>query len=192
MRSKHLIPIAVLAFAAACSDNTATNPTSPGGPLFAVAPGTFTDPNALTVNTPSGGHLQSGTIQCVVHEDLSITCNSYEVAGVGNANAQANLVIGFSATVDCTNNGGKLVPVKASTQAAPITTGQLEPKNGRLAVPALSSGAAPSDAAFEAAATCPNGNWTKSVRDGTTTIESFTYTLTFAGFTSPAVTITGS
>src|SRR5206468_4849203 len=108
----------------ACSDNTATNPTAPGGPLFAVAPGTFSDPSALTVNTPSGGHLQSGSIQCVVHEDLSITCNSYEVAGIGNSNAQANLILSFSATVDCTNNGGKLVPVKASTQTAPITTGQ--------------------------------------------------------------------
>jgi hypothetical protein len=192
MRSSKLIPIAVLAFAAACSDNTATNPTSPGGPLFAVAPGTFTDPNALTVNTPSGGHLQSGSIQCVVHEDLSITCDSYEVAGIGNSNAQADLVLSFSATVDCTNKGTKLVPVKATTQTAPISTGQLEPKNGRLTVPELSSGAAPSDADFTANATCPNPNWTKSVREGTTAIESFTYTLTFAGFTEAAVTITGS
>jgi len=192
MRPSKLIPIAVLAFAAACSDNTATNPTSPGGPLFAITPGTFSDANALTVNTPSGGHLQSGSIQCVVHEDLSITCDSYEVAGIGNLNAQADLVISFSATVDCTNHGGKLVPVKASTQTAPISTGQLEPKNGRLTVPELSSGAAPADEDFEAAAICPNGNWTKSVRSETTELESFTYTLTFAGFTEAAVTIAGS
>ena len=191
MKSTRFIPIAALAFAVACSD-TATSPTSVGRPLFAVAPGAFSDPNALSTNTPSGGHLQTGTIQCVVNEALSITCSSYEVSGIGNANAEATLSLTFEATVDCTNKGGKLVPVKASTQTAPISTGEIEPKNGRLEVPALISGAAPSDASFTAAATCPNGNWTKSVRDGTTEITGFLYELTFDGFTDPAVTIAGS
>jgi hypothetical protein len=195
MRVNRLIPVAGLAFAVACSD-TATSPTSltpVGGPLFALTAGqTFTDANALTTNTPSGGHLQTGTIQCVVNLNLSITCSSYEVAGIGNANAQADLALSYSATVDCRNHGGKVVPVKASAQTAPISTGQLEPKNGKLTVPQLSSGAAPSDGAFTANATCPNGNWTKEVQEGTITLSSFTYTLTFAGFTAAAVTITGS
>ena len=49
----------------------------------------------------------------------------------------------------------------------------------------------PTDAAFEANATCPNGNWTKETLHSTITLSSFTYTLTFAGFTSPYITITG-
>jgi hypothetical protein len=44
---------------------------------------------------------------------------------------------------------------------------------------------------FEAAATCPNGNWTKSLAGGSITLSSFTYTLTFAGFTGAYITITG-
>jgi hypothetical protein len=191
MRVRNLIPIAVLALAVACSDD-ATSPTPVGRPLFVVSPGTFTDVNALSTNTPSGGHLQTGSIQCVVHENLSITCNSYEVAGIGGANAEATLSLTYTATVDCTNKGGNLVPVKASTQTAPISTGDIEPKNGRLTVPALSSGAAPSNTSFTAAATCPNGNWTKSVRSGTVQISGFLYELTFEGFEDPAVTIAGS
>jgi hypothetical protein len=97
----------------------------------------------------------------------------------------------YSATVDCTNKGGNLVPVKSSAQTAPTTTGSLSPKNGRLSVPALTSGPVPTDATFIANATCPNGNWTKSVAPGTITLSSFTYTLHFTGFTGDYITITG-
>ena len=44
---------------------------------------------------------------------------------------------------------------------------------------------------FDAPQVCPNPNWTPSIRPGTLTLDSFTYTLTFAGFTSPYITITG-
>jgi hypothetical protein len=138
---------------------------------------------------PSGTHVQTGTPGCVVN-GLTVTCASYELAGVGNTNATATLSATYSATVDCTNKGGKLVPVKSSVQPADSSTGALEPKNGRLLVPALSGPEAPSDAAFEAAAVCPNGNWTKSVAPGDPTLESWVYTLTFAGFNSPYITIT--
>jgi hypothetical protein len=138
---------------------------------------------------PSGTHVQTGTPDCT-QSGNTVTCNSYELAGVGNTNATATLSATYSATVDCTNKGGKLVPVKSTVQSAPSTTGQLEPKNGRLTVPALSGPGAPSDAAFLAAATCPNGNWTKSLASGSPTLESWTYTLTFAGFTDPYITIT--
>jgi hypothetical protein len=43
---------------------------------------------------------------------------------------------------------------------------------------------------FGAPQVCPNPNWTPSIRTGTLTLESFTYTLTFAGFASPYITIT--
>ena len=138
---------------------------------------------------PSGTHVQAGTPTCTVSGN-TVSCSSYELAGVGNANATATLSATFSATVDCTNNGGKLVPVKSTVQSAPSTTGQLEPKNGRLAVPALSGPGAPSAASFLAAATCPNGNWTKSLAGGSPTLVSWTYTLTFAGFSGSYITIT--
>ena len=148
---------------------------------------------ATTINpaaAPTGTHLQRGTIGCSVTNDV-VTCTSYELAGVGNANAQATLTATYSATVQCRNRGGQIVEVKSQTTTAPTTSGQLEPKNGRLVVPALSSGPVPTDEAFEANATCPNGNWTRETLGSSITVSSFTYTLTFAGFSSPYITITG-
>jgi hypothetical protein len=143
-------------------------------------------------NAPTGTHLQSGTIGCTVNSStLLVTCSSFQLNGVGNSNATGSLAATYSATVDCTNNGGKLVPVKSTAQSSPTSTGSLSPKNGSLIVPQLTSGPVPTAADFEAAATCPNGNWTKSVEGGTITLASFTYTLTFAGFSGPYITITG-
>jgi hypothetical protein len=197
MRSAYFIPIAALALAAAACSDTTTSPTSPGRPLFNVVAGTFgtgdltnTSPAAL----PSGGHLQSGTIFCVVAVDLSITCSSsgpYTINGIGNTNATASLSATYSATVDCTNHGGNLVEVKSQVTNAPLSSGTLRAKNGSLTVPQLTA-QTPTDAAFKAAATCPNGNWTKSVASGTPTLVSFEYTLLFAGFSSPTVDIFSS
>lgn len=140
---------------------------------------------------PTGTHLQTGTIGCSVDASGLVTCSAYELAGVGNANATGSLVTTYTATVTCTNNGGHLVPVQGSVQTAAATTGSLSPENGRLAVPALTSSPVPTAAEFEAAATCPNGNWTKATDTSTITLSSFTYTLTFDGFTSPYILITG-
>jgi hypothetical protein len=197
MRSKHLIPIAVLAFAAACSD-TATSPNSVGRPLFAISPGA-TFGNVTTLNaggTPSGGHIQTGApVFCLVNSDLSVTCSgsaAYEISGIGNTNGNATLSASYSATVDCTNKGGNLVEVKSQPQTAPTSTGSLRAKNGRLTVPQIST-STPTQQQFFAAATCPNGNWTKSLAGGSVTLESFTYTLTFVGFeATPAISIAGS
>jgi hypothetical protein len=143
-------------------------------------------------NAPTGTHLQTGTIGCSVDSStLLVTCSTFELAGVGGANATGSLATTYSATVDCTNKGGNLVPVKSTVQTAPTTTGSLSPKNGRLSVPSLSSAPVPTAADFEAAATCPNGNWTKSLAGGSITLSSFTYTLTFDGFTGAYITITG-
>ena len=195
MRSKHLIPIAALAFAAACSD-TATSPTSVGKPMFAVSEGTFGNVTTLNAGgTPSGGHIQSGgPITCVVASDLSVTCSgsgSYQINGIGNTNGNASLSATYSATVDCTNKGGNLVEVKSQASSAPASTGTLRAKNGSITVPQIST-STPSNSAFFAQATCPNGNWTKSLAGGSATLESFTYTLTFVGFSTPAISIAGS
>jgi len=120
-----------------------------------------------------------------------VTCTSYQLNGVGNSNATGALDTTYSATVNCTNHGGMLVPVKSSVQTAPTSTGSLSSKNGSLIVPSLNSGPVPTAADFFAAAKCPNGNWTKSLQSGSITLSSFTYTLTFAGFTGPFIAITG-
>ena len=192
MRSIHLIPLAVLAFAAACSD-TATSPTSVGGPLFAVSPGDVG--NVTTLNaagTASGAHIQSGApIFCTVASDLSVTCSGpgdYQINGVGNTNATASLDATYEATVDCTNKGGNLVEVKSQAAGAGATDLTLKSKNGHLTVTQITA-SRPTDAAFTAAATCPNGNWRKSLAPGDPTLVSFTYTLTFAGFSTPAISI---
>jgi hypothetical protein len=192
MRVNRLIPVAVLAFAAACSD-TATSPTSVGKLAFAVSPGTFG--NVTTLNaagTPSGGHIQSGApIFCTVDANLVVTCSgngNYQINGIGNTNATADLDATYEATVDCTNRGGNLVEVKSQATGAGATDQTFKSKNGSLTVTPISA-QTPADAAFEASATCPNGNWRKSVAPGEPTLVSFTYTLTFAGLSTPAVSI---
>jgi hypothetical protein len=143
-------------------------------------------------NAPTGTHLQTGTIGCSVDPATQlVTCSTFELAGVGNTNATGALDTTYSATVQCRNHGGQIVEVKSSVQTAPVTTGSLSPKNGRLSVPSLTSSPVPTAADFEAQATCPNGNWTKELLNGSITLSSFTYTLTFAGFAGAYITITG-
>jgi hypothetical protein len=60
-------------------------------------------------------------------------------------------------------------------------------KNGRLIVPGQTA-TGTSSAQFLADFSCPNPNWTPEV---TATAISFVYTLTFDGFTQPAIIITG-
>jgi hypothetical protein len=144
-------------------------------------------------NAPSGTHLQSGTIGCSVDATtLLVTCSSFQLNGVGGADARGSLAATYTATVNCTNHGGQLVPVKSTAQASPTSTGSLSPQNGHLTVPSLSSGPVPTPAQFLAAATCPNGNWTKSLQNGTIALQSFTYTVSFKGFSGPYITITGN
>jgi len=150
---------------------------------------------ATTINpaaAPTGTHLQSDTISCTADPTtLLVTCSTYELAGVGNTNATASLFATYTATVQCRNHGGQIVEVKSQVEGAAVTTGSLSPKNGRLSVPSLTSSPVPTAAQFEAQATCPNGNWTKETLTGTIALSGFTYTLTFAGFSTPYITITG-
>jgi len=194
MQYARFVPIAMLAFAVACSD-TATSPTSVGGPLFAVSAGTFGEVTTLNAaGAPGGGHIQTGgPVSCIVNAQLVVTCDdaAYEISGIGNTNANATLSASYSATVDCTNKGGNLVEVKSTAQSAPVSSGPIpSSKNGSLVVQPIST-SGPSTATLLAAATCPNGNWTKSLADDPI-LESFTYTLTFVGFSTPAISIAGS
>jgi long-subunit fatty acid transport protein len=139
---------------------------------------------------PQGTHVQTGTPSCsFVTGTQNVTCSSFELAGVGNTDATATLSATYTATVDCRNRGGNVVESHAGTFTATSSSGELSPVNGRLTVPSLTV-TAPSEADFLAQQTCPNPNWTKEIREGTTiTLVSSVYTVTFEGFTGAYITI---
>jgi hypothetical protein len=138
-------------------------------------------------NAPSGTHLQSGAIGCTVGTDgLSVSCSAFELAGVGHTNAVVSLTATYSAIIDCRNHGGNIVESHETTFAATNEATLTPGRNGRLRVGTRSVG--PDLALGEP---CPNPNWTPEFHPGTLTLDSFTYTLTFAGFTEAYITITG-
>jgi hypothetical protein len=140
-------------------------------------------------NAPSGAHFKGAARPSCSINGTTVTCSSYQIAGVGNTNADATLQVNYTATVDCRNHGGKIVPVKSSVQGAQTSTGDLAPRNGVLVVPQLSDATPPKAEQFLNQATCPNGNWTKELQGGTIRVSGFTYTLTFVGFNDPVVEI---
>jgi hypothetical protein len=150
--------------------------------LAQVAPGTY--PGVVnSANAPGSSHLASGSIQCVVDADLNVNCSPYVLGGVGNTNAAVSLTASYSATIDCTNKGGNLVESHTSSFTDSSTATVASTRNGQLSVPSQSA------SPFSAPQVCPNPNWTPSIRSGTLELESFTYSLTFAGFSAPAVLI---
>jgi hypothetical protein len=137
---------------------------------------------------PTGTHLQTGTIGCTVGSDLSVTCSSFELAGVGHTNADVSLDANYTATVDCFNKGvNPQNPVESHTTSftASDSFTATSTKNGRLSV--RSATASPGSVTQ----VCPNPNWTPVIRPGTLTLVSFTYTVTFDGFSGAYITITG-
>ena len=151
-----------------------------------VAPGTYvpTADSFNSANAPGSSNLKSGTPQCVVNDERDVDCSAYVLGGVGNTNADVSLTATYSATIDCTNHGGNLVESHTSTFSDSSEATVVSSRNGQLRVPAQSV------SGFGAPQVCPNPNWTPTIRGGTLTLESFTYTLTFAGFASPYITIT--
>ena len=142
-------------------------------------------------NAPNGTHFKSGTAGCTV-TSTGVSCTGFTLAGVGNTNATAELDATYTATVVCVNNGNNTSDGQHqgsfSSSTGPVP---LHPtKNGNLPVPSLSL-TAPTADDFLAQQTCPNPNWTPTLGPGGITLSSFTYTLTFAGFSDPYITITG-
>jgi hypothetical protein len=154
----------------------------------AVAPGTYT-PTADSfnaANAPGSSHLASGSPSCTVNADLSINCSPYVLGGVGHTNATVSLVASYSAIIDCFNPGtnpNNPIESHTATFSASSTATVASTRNGQLRVPAQSV------SPFSAPQVCPNPNWTPQIRPGSLTLNSFTYTLTFAGFSSPYITI---
>jgi|SRR5215207_10033812 len=141
-------------------------------------------------NAPQGAHFAQGQAApvCTLN-GLTVTCTGTEIAGVGNTNATVNLAVTSTFTGVCHNPGvnSKIVEPFTETETTTTTSVITSTKNGRLIVPAQSATGVSSEA-FLADFTCPNPNWTAEV---TGTSISFVYTLTFAGFTEPAITVTG-
>jgi hypothetical protein len=156
--------------------------------LATVAPGTYS-PTINPANAPSGTHLQTGTISCTVNADRSVSCTTFELAGVGNTNATVSLVANYTAIVDCFNPGtnpNNPIESHTTTFTASSTITVSSTKNGRLTVPSRS--VSPSSVTQ----VCPNPNWTPVIRPGTLQLTSFSYTVTFAGFTAPYITISAT
>ena len=155
--------------------------------LMASASSAAVTTNINPANAPSGTHLQSGAIGCTVGTDnLTVSCTTFQLSGVGNTNADLVLSANYSAVVDCRNPGGNIVESHETTFSDTSEATVTSSKNGRMTVPPQSVGP---DLAL--AEPCPNPNWTPEFHPGTLQLDSFTYTLTFAGRTAPYITITG-
>ena len=154
----------------------------------AVAPGTYgPDPGSFnSANAPGSSHLTSGSPSCTVNADLSINCSAYVLGGVGHTNANVALTASYTAIVDCFNAGtNKNNPVEShQTSFSPTSRATVtSSKNGQLSVLTRSVNFTGTPIG------CPNDNWTPTIRPGSQTLLSFSYTLTFAGFTSAYITI---
>ena len=165
----------------ACSDPI-TDPITGPAPRPAVV--TTID----AANAKSGTHLQTGTIGCTVGADLSVSCTGFELAGVGHTNADVVLRADYTATVDCYNPGvnpNNPIESHETSFSAERAFNVQSTKNGRMLVPATSVDP------NAVAQGCPNPNWTPTIREGTLALTSFSYSLTFAGYTDPYILVTG-
>jgi hypothetical protein len=141
-------------------------------------------------NAPQGAHFARGEAAPVCTlSGLTVTCTGTAIQGVGNTNATVSLAVTSTFTGVCHNPGVNSKVVEPFTESeTTTTTAQIFPnRNGELRVPAQTA-TGTSSAEFLATFTCPNANWTPEV---TGTAISFVYTLTFAGFSAPVITVTG-
>ena len=129
------------------------------------------NPHVVT-GFPEPGCIVTGT---------TVDCTSTELAGVGNNNAVVTLSATYSGTVECNNPGenpNNPIEVHETTFDVVSSSGIIEPKNGRLVIPALS--ASPRGLTPEEEATlCPNPNWEADLLEETIQLVSFTYTIDF-------------
>jgi hypothetical protein len=156
--------------------------------LLGFTPGAFAVTNFD--NAPQGAHYAKGFSEpvCTV-SGTTVTCTGTQIEGVGNTNARVVLTVTSTISGVCHNPGtnSKVVEPFSRSVTSTSSSNLTSTKNGRLVVPAQTT-TGTSTADFLATFTCPNPNWTPEV---TSNVISFEYTLTFAGFTEPAIRITG-
>ena len=139
-------------------------------------------------NAPSGAHYATGSAEPVCTlTGLTVSCTGTTIGGVGNTNATVTLAVTSTFTGTCTNRGGHLVEPFTEQETTTTSTVVTSTRNGQLIVPAQTATGVSSEQ-FLASFECPNPNWTPAV---TGTAISYRYSLTFAGFTEPAITVTG-
>ena len=141
-------------------------------------------------NAPQGAHFAKGAGEpvCTV-TGTTVTCTDTRIEGVGNTNATVELSVTSTISGVCHNPGVNSKVVEPFSESVTESTSSelTSTRNGRLLVPAqTTTGVSTED--FLADFTCPNENWDPEV---TSNVLSFEYTLTFAGFTEPAIRITG-
>jgi hypothetical protein len=143
-------------------------------------------------NAPGGAHYRQGSVEpvCTINpDDNSVSCTGTTIGGVGNTNADLNLITTVSANLTCTNKGGNVVEPHSGTFSDSVDADLTPNRNGQIVVGAVETDPI-TDADILRDFTCPNGkNWTDAIAGTPTT--SFSYTLTFDGFTEPAIEITG-
>lgn len=142
-------------------------------------------------NAPSGAHYANGYSEpdCTFNAaTATLSCTGTQIAGVGNTNATLTATVTSSFTGVCHNPGNyNVVTPFTRTSSASQSTPLYPSKNGRLVVPAVTVDGT-SSSEFLATFSCPNPNWTAEVSNATIT---WSYTLTFAGFSDPAISISG-
>jgi hypothetical protein len=111
MRFTRFAPVALLALALACSDNSANNPVETGGPEFASA------------------HF-IGTASCT-QSGSDLLCN-FKVSGLGNIST-ATVVVTAPFSCTKTNGGEQFVQpgglASGSQQNVPVSNGQITETN---------------------------------------------------------------
>jgi len=141
-------------------------------------------------NAPQGAHFArgAGAPVCTV-TGTTVNCTGTAIEGVGNTNATVELAVTSTVSGVCHNPGTNSKVVEPFSKSVTTTTSSelTSTRNGRLVVPAQTT-VGTSTADFLATFKCPNPNWRPEV---TSNVLSFEYTLTFAGFTAPAIRITG-
>ena len=137
-------------------------------------------------NAPNGAHYANGYGEPTCQLNGStVNCTGTAIAGVGNTNAVVNLSVTSVFSGKCHNPGtNKKIVEPFSRAETSSTSAQLTPsKNGRLVVPAQEA-TGTSSQEFLDGFSCPNPNWTPEL---TGVVISWSYTLTFAGFSEPAI-----
>ena len=115
-----------------------------------------------------GVHIQGPAPTCSV-SGSTVTCSSFQIAGLGNTAATAELQITGTFSTQCTNPGGNVAPgqnSQASGTSGPVSIST--DKNGKATVPSLSATAQP-PSQTQLNALCSNPQWTGSVTGFTVT-----------------------
>lgn len=143
-------------------------------------------------NAPSGAHYAHGYAEpiCGV-SGSSVICSATEIAGVGNTPATVTLAVSTTFTGVCHNPGTnqKVVDPFTRTVTSPPASTELYPDRHGVLYVSEQSAPITTTSQFLAGFSCPNPNWQPEV---TTASVSWRYTLTFEGFSEPAITVTGS